>query len=301
MLESLESRRKRLLEYEEPSLLPFVRAENTTDCSVYWCGVREFPLDSYERTWLLEFLLRLAAHLKATRKLRESGFLQNKSLLPDLMELFVKRSEQYVPVAGMTLIPGTEPVRMPSAEQMRKLAQQDTDAKRYPDLKRWVPDYAHLLLDPETSAQRTDFFGHGGMLGLYLKPDPRQPEPLPELPRIFTSHPGFSPALFKQHAMSLAFEDPWLAESKKVFGEPFAESASFDGLPFILPLLTSASLLAATAEERERWFELFDGYWIESKPDRGLLLTLKDPQFDQELVELLEQMRLDGYTFRSAL
>ena len=169
------------------------------------------------------------------------------------------------------------------------------------DPARWMPDYAHLFLDPDTTAQRTDFFGHGGMLGLYLKPDSRQIEPLPELPRIFTSHPAFNPGLLKQHAMGLAFEDPWLAASKKVFGEPFKDSASFDGLPFILPLLTSASLLDATADERKRWFELFDGYWIESKPDKGMLLVLKDPDFDLELVELIDQMRLDGYTFRSVL
>ena len=59
-----ENRRRRLHEHEEPSLLPLIRAEGTLDCSIYWCGAREFPLDSYERTWLLEFLLRLAAHLK---------------------------------------------------------------------------------------------------------------------------------------------------------------------------------------------------------------------------------------------
>jgi hypothetical protein len=294
-------RRKRLLEYEELSLHPFVRAEGTTDCSVYWCGVREFPVNAYERTWLLEFQTRLARHLKQTQELREQNFLQNKFLLPDLMELFVKRSEEYVPIAGMTLIPGTKPIKMPSADQMQKQVQQELDAKRYPDLKRWMPDYAHLFLDPDVAAQRADFFGYGGMLGLYLKPDPRKIEPLPELPRIFTSHPAFSPAMFKQHQISLAFQDPWLAQSKEVFGEPFRDSASFDGLPFILPLLTSASLLEATVEERKRWFELFDGYWIESKPDQGLLLVLKAPNFDPELVELLDQMRLDGYAFRSIL
>jgi hypothetical protein len=294
-------RRKRLLEYEAPSLDPFVRADSTTDCSVYWCGVREFPVNSYERIWFLEFLARLARHLKQTQKLREQNFLQNKFLLPDLIELFVKRSEEYVPIIGMTLIPGTEPIKIPDADQMRKEAQKDIDAKRSLDPTRWMPDYAHLFLDTDTTAQRADFFGHGGMLGLYLKPDSRQIEPLPELPRIFTSHPAFSPAMLKQHQMSLAFQDPWLTQSKEVFGEPFKDSASFDGLPFILPLLTSASLLDATADERKRWFELFDGYWIESKPDKGLLLVLKAPDFDLELVELLDQMRLDGYTFRSIL
>ena len=300
MLESSD-RRKRLLEYEAPSLHPFVRADSATDCSIYWCGVREFPVNAYERTWFLEFLVRLASHLKQTQKLREQNFLQNKFLLPDLMDLFVKRAEEYVPIIGMTLIPGTEPIKIPDAEQMRKEAQKDIDAKRPLDPARWMPDYAHLFLDPDTTAQRADFFGYGGMLGLYLKPDPRQIEPLPELPRIFTTHPAFSPAMFKQHQMSLAFQDPWLMQSKEVFGEPFKDSSSFDGLPFILPLLTSASLLDATADERKRWFELFDGYWIESKPDKGLLLVLKAPDFDLELVELLDQMRLDGYTFRSIL
>ena len=296
----LPDKRKRLLEYEEPSLLPFVRAESTTDCSVYWCGVGEFPVNSYERTWFLEFLRRLSRHLQQTRKLRESNFLQNKSLLPDLMELFVKRSPEYVPIAGMTLIPGTAPVKLPAAEDIQKQVKEDSDAKRNPDLKRWMPDYAHLLLSPDTPAQREDFFGHGGMLGLFLPPDPRQPEPLPELPRIFTSHPAFSPEIFKQHQTSIAFGDPWLAHSKEIFGEPFRDNASFEGYPFVLPLLTSASLLAATPEDRKRWFELFDGYWIESIPDKGLLLLLKDPDFDPELVNLLEKMRSEDHAFGSS-
>lgn len=295
------TRRKRLQQYEEASLLPFVRAESTADCSVYWCGVREFPLNSYERAWLLEFFVRLTDHLKQPRMLRPANLLQNKFLLPDLMDLFVKRSEEYSPILGMTLIPGTQPVDFPDAETMGKQAREDLDAKRPIDPKRWMPDYAHLFLDPDTSAQRTDFLGYGGMLGLYLKADPRQPEPLPELPRVFRSHPAFDPKLYKQHAMSLALGDPWMKQSKEIFGEPFQDSASFDGLPFILPLLTSASLLAATPEERARWFELFDGYWIESQPDKGVLLVMKEPHFDHEMVNLLEQMRAEGHTFRSSL
>lgn len=68
---------------------------------------------------------------------------------------------------------------------------------------------------------------------------------------------------------------------------------------FVLPLLTSASVLEATGDERARWFGVFDGYWIESKPDNGLLLVMKDPQFDLVLGEVLERMRDDGINFRS--
>lgn len=301
MADAAEHRRRRLQEYEEPSLLPFVRAENTSDCSVYWCGVREFPVNSYERAWLLEFFARLAAHLKQSRTLRESNLFQNKSLGPDLMDLFIKQSEQYVPIAGMTLIPGTEPIRFPDADTMRREAQKDLDAKRPLDTTRWMQDYAYLLLDADTEAERRDFFGYGGMLGLYLKQNANEIAALPELPRVFTSHPSFSPAMFKQHTINHAFQDPWLAQSKTIFGEPFEESASFDALPFILPLLTSPSLLAATPEERERWFTLFEGYWIESKPDQGILLIMKDAHFDAELTGLIEQMRADGLVFRSSL
>jgi hypothetical protein len=105
--------RKRRLDHQELPLEPFLRASAVTDCSIYWCGVDQFPMNFYERAWLLEFLRRLTQRLKQTDGLREETFLQSKATLPDLMGTYLKRSRTYMPVTGMTLIPGTAPVKPP--------------------------------------------------------------------------------------------------------------------------------------------------------------------------------------------
>jgi hypothetical protein len=297
---STKMQRSRLLDYEEPSLAPFVRAESATDCSIYWCGVAQFPMSAYERAWQLEFLGRLAQRLKEMHGLREETFLQTKVTLPDLMDLFLKRSHTYVPVSGMTLIPGTEPVRVPKLDEMRKATQKAGEANEPLDVNKWMPDHAHFFLDKSAQAQRDDFFGRGGMFSVLLKPDPKVKQTLPALPRIMSSHPAYSGSLPKQYEMAQSFKDNFLAQSKVVFGEPLQDDPSFEGLPFVLPLFTATSLLDASPTQRESWFEVFDVYWIESKPDKGLLLVCKDPDFDAHLLLLLEEMRLDGHTYRSA-
>ena len=294
-----KTQRKRLFKHQEPSLAPFVRASGIADCSVYWCGVREFPMSGYERSWLLEFLRRLAQLLKQNHGLREETFLQSKSTLPDLMPVFLKQSSTYLPVAGMTLIPGPEPVKLPTIEEMQEAVMAAAESKTAPDVSQWMADYAHLFLDKSSEAQREDFFGYGGMFSLLLKPDSKPKQTLPALPRIMTSHPAYSGTLPKQFEMAQSFQDDFLARSKLIFGEPFREDPSYKGLPFILPLLTAASILQAVPDVRKQWFELFDFYWIESKPDGGLLLVYKDPDFDPQLIDLLENMRSDGHIYRS--
>lgn len=291
--------RKRQLDHQELPLEPFFRASAVTDCSIYWCGVDQFPMNFYERTWLLEFLRRLTQRLKQTDNLREETFLQSKATLPDLMDIYQKRSRTYMPVTGMTLVPGTAPVKPPKAEDMRVALENAGKNNSYPDVTSWMPDYAHLFLDKSAETQREDFFGHGGMFSLLLKPDPKPRQLLPTVPRILATHPAYSGTLQRQYDMVQSFQNDFLAQSKLIFGEPFREDPSYDGLPFILPLLTAKSVMDVSPDIRKSWFQLFDGYWIESKPDGGLLLVLKNPDFDHDLQELLEQMRQDNHTYRS--
>jgi hypothetical protein len=291
--------RKRLLDHQELTLAPFVRASGIADCSVYWCGVDQFPVNAYERTWLLEFLQRLTQQLKETEGLREETFLQAKSTLPDLMDVYLKRAKTYMPVTGMTLVPGTAPRRPPKLEEMREALEKAGKNNTPPDVASWMPDHAHLFLDKSAEAQREDFFGHGGMFSLLMKPDSKPMQTLPAIPRILATHPAYGGGLQKQYDTIQAFQNDWLKQSKIVFGEPLHEDPSYDGLPFILPLFTAKSVMDASPDTRKLWFELFDSYWIESKPDRGLLLILKNPDFDNDLQELLEAMRGDGHTYRS--
>ena len=291
--------RKRLQQFKEPSLEPFVRAESITDCSVYWCGVRGFPISVYERDWILEFLRRFAAERNKSEGLREETFLQTKVVLPDLMELFQKRARTYTPIAGMTLIPGTAPIKIPVFDDLRQATQKAGESGKPLDVTRWMPDHAHWFLDKSAQAERNDFFGHGGLFSILLKPDSTAHPKLPKVPRILSTHPAYTGGLEGQYAMALSMKDPFLAKSKEVFGLPFHEDPSYDGLPFVLPLLTSASIIQASPKERARWFEVFDSYWIESKPDNGLLLVVKHDRFDEVMTHLLEEMRDDGFRFRS--
>lgn len=74
---------------------------------------------------------------------------------------------------------------------------------------------------------------------------------------------------------------------------------AYKGMAFILPLLSSQSLLDGTSEQREEWFSVFDGYLMESKQDHGMVLAVKDAQFDQPLIELVKEMPEDGLVYRN--
>jgi hypothetical protein len=62
--------------------------------------------------------------------------------------------------------------------------------------------------------------------------------------------------------------------------------------------MTSRNFVDATADQRQIWFELFDAYFIESKPDAGIVLACKDPDFDERLAAILESMERDGLKYR---
>ena len=56
-------------------------------------------------------------------------------------------------------------------------------------------------------------------------------------------------------------------------------------------------MTTVSAQERESWFTVFDGYLVESPGDKGVLLMLKKPDFDEELGKLMKQMREDGLVY----
>ena len=92
-------------------------------------------------------------------------------------------------------------------------------------------------------------------------------------------------------AAAYSMQDQFLSKSKEVFGELIRDEPSFRGIPFVLPLLKSADFFRATPEQRARWFEVFDVYCAESKEDKGILLALKDTEFDDSLISMVRQLR----------
>ena len=291
--------KSRLSEYKEPTLAPFVRATTVIDCSIYWLPVSQFPMLPRQREWILEFHKRLGTHLAQTRKLRQEMFLQFKSLYPDLLNSFTATSGDHMPMTGASLTPGEVPPELPDFESVKKQVEAAGKNGKPLDVNQWMPDVLHWFLLKKPERQRELFFGRGGMFTLYLAPDPETVAPVIEVPRYMRTHPAYSDSMQGEINAAYSLRDKFLKQSKEAFGEPFRGDASYKGLMFVLPLFTSASLVQATPEQREAWFAIFDGYLIESKVDTGLVLALKEPQFDEELMILLERMEADGHVYRS--
>jgi hypothetical protein len=281
------------------NLRPFLRAQQVTDVSLYWAPVTGFPAPVAQREWLEQFLRRLADVLKNGYDLREEWFLQFKALYPHLLNRFTERANKYYPMTGMTLAPGTAPTATPTFEDVKKAVEENTRSGEPVDVNRWMPDHAHWFARKNPEEQRNDFFGYGGMFALYLKDDPQtRQRQFPELPRFMKSHEAYTPDLEQQFLLMNALQDGFLAKSKKLFGKPFENDPAYRGMLFILPLMTSRNFVDATADQRQIWFELFDAYFIESKPDAGIVLACKDPDFDERLAAILESMERDGLKYR---
>jgi len=115
---------------------------------------------------------------------------------------------------------------------------------------------------------------------------------MPEVGKSYFEENGQNIAAAVQELYSL--QDGFLEKSKASFGEPIREDPSYEGIPFVLPFLEARHFLEASAEERARWFEVFDGYMIESMKDAGVLMAFKDPAFDDVIYAVLQAMQSEG-------
>ena len=290
-------KRSRLHPLKTNPVVPFSRATAVTDASIYWIPVSHYPLPVREREWLREFHRRLIAHLKREADIREEIFLQFKSLYPNLLDRFTETSTEYIPMTGVAIVPGTTPPALPDLEAVKKEVEKAGSDGGPLDVTRWMPDHLHWFVAKKPEEQRADFFGNGGMLTLYLPRDPETAVPEIKFPRLVTSHPAYSDSIYSEIQAIYSLRDKFLGHSKEIFGEPFRTHPSYKGLLFILPLFTGASLLAAAPEQRAKWFQLFDGYFIESKDEGGMLLALKNPDFDESLATILEEMQEAGFAY----
>jgi hypothetical protein len=231
----------RLTPIPERALDPFVRATVVDDISIYWLPVDRFPMLPGTREWLQHFHQRLALFLKESAGLREECFLQFKSLYPDLLDRFTDTSQQYIPLPGASLVPGAAPPKPPDFDAVKKEVEEASKRGTPLDVKQWIPDHLYWFLMKHADRQRADFLGHGGMLTLYLAPDPKTAPPELKAPLLFRSMPCYSEDDSKQIQALYSMQDKFLAQSKEAFGEPFRGDSSYKGLVFILPLFTSAT------------------------------------------------------------
>ncbi len=283
-------RRPRISDAKDwPPLHPFVRATSITEASVYWLPVRQFPMPFHQRQWILNFLGRLTAIFSKQQLLSET-LLQLKHTRRELNKRFTHTLLEYEPVTGILMTPGETLPGTPTSLEIKKLVDAP-NPKGEIGIEHLAPDYCAWFLQKKEIAQRQDFLGVGGMLMLWVNGDEVNAPPKVRVSKALTTHPAFAAHDFDAQFRKLhSMQAPWLKQSKEVFGEPVREEAMYQGVPFILPKLDAAAFTSATPEQLAAWFGVFHAYCIESEKDKGLLLSVKEPDFDETLQAILDEM-----------
>ena len=270
-------------------IYPLHRSSQIEGAAVYWIGGFEFPMPFRVRLWFLEFITRLKA-LLLHKGLRQENFLRFRVASEKQTERFLQTSLEYEPLAGYAIPPGGTLVKPPTAQDVEAAIKHGGFK-----LSDWIGDYTYWFLQKQDERQRQDFFGLGGMMLLWLPPDPNAAPPDVEMPkpaeRYFAEN-GHNMAAVLTGLYAL--QDSFLARSKDVFGGEMKDDSAFAGIPFVLPLLRARHLLEATPEAMELWFSVFDGYLVESQEDGGVLLAFRDVAFDEVILEILSDMKEGG-------
>ena len=274
---------------EPMEIYPFHRSRKVQTLSVYWIGGFPFPMPFRVRQWFFTFLNLLKAEL-AERGLRQENFLRFRVVAREQTERFLQTSLDYEPLAGYAIPPDGKAVKPPTTEDIEN-AIKNGGFK----LEDWVGDYTYWFLKKQDERQRHDFFGTGGMMLLWLKRDPDTKPPKIDVPapaQAYLDEQGHDMGAVLDGLYAL--QDGFLAQSKEVFGHVLADDPSYPGIPFVLPLLQARHFMEASPETLATWFQVFDGYLIESREDGGILLAFADANFDTTLYSILEKLRNEG-------
>jgi hypothetical protein len=289
LISSSDEKAATLRRLEPTGIYPFHRASSIKTISTYWIGGFEYPMPFSVRLWFFTFF-NLLKEAMASREFRQENFMRFRIVAEMQSERFLQTSLEYQPLAGYAIPPDGTMVKPPTTEDIEK-AIKNGGFK----LQDWVGDYTYWFLKQQDERQRQDFFGLGGMMFLWLKPDPNTIPPDLDIPgpaQRYLDEQGQDLAATARDLYRL--QDSFLEKSKQVFGAPLHDDPSYSGIPFVLPLLQARHFLEASPETLEKWFEVFNGYLIESREDTGVLLAVADPDFDPVLLSILKQMREGG-------
>ena len=278
-------------------LAPWRKARELERCFLYWIPVDGFPIPVHQRTWLMSFLDRLGPTLADQFGLRVEVFLQ-KTVVQQLTERFVNTSMDFFPKLGLCRRSSDPLPTMPSKEEVEGLVEQAKQREKIV-LDKWLPQSCYWFSAKAERQQRENFFGHGGMTMIFLKPDPATvPPKLPFTQEMIKRNELLRMAnLDDLLARAFAARDSFLSKSKELFGDPSRkDELFFRGLRFILPLLGSTDFFAGPQEQFDKWFELFDIYLNESPLDGGIVLASK-LDFETALLDILKTMKDEGLTY----
>lgn len=314
MSQSGTEKRRRLAPGDELVLEPWRRATELTRCALYWIGVRTFPIPSGQRAWLLNFITRLAQYLQETAGLRHELFVHVKALNPPLRDKFVRKAVDWMPTTGLGRAPNA-PMPPPPSEADIKALQ---EGKKKLDPNDYMPDFSYWLLDSSFQAQMEALLGGAATTLLFLKPDPNAQAPKSLFPKELLQNPMFAgadpnsafplPTFLRENPLlkqlnveskinaTFKMQDAFLAKSKTIFGAGLEDSPGFPGFAFIIPTLESKDFFQQREEDVKKWFELFDVYLHESKPDKGILLAARE-DIDAALIEIIQKMKDEGLEY----
>ena len=287
-----EPRVSRLEPISEPHILPWHKAQDMARCHLYWMPAAAPPMPHSQRDWLLPFATRLREHLTGSAGLVAHLFLQMKAVFPDLSDAFLRSAPRFVPLMGLSRHRGATLPKLPDAEYIEKLQQ----GKITYDHKAIQPDYCYWFLKDEIEEQSNLFFGHGGLMTMFLKPQDQERPRLPVIPPGVARHPTFAPllannSLEKMVTSLVRMQSPFFPRSKTIFGRGLEGELQYPGIKFIVPLFRAADFFDASAAEIEEWFTLFDVVLTESPEDKGLLLASReDLNLDTLLSDILAEM-----------
>jgi hypothetical protein len=272
----------------EEKIRPFLRAPQDPGCELYWLGVPAFPIPSVQRAWLTDFFARFTKLIDEQFQIRGEFFLQYKTII-DIERRFRQLAFDISPWPGLTRKPdGSMPPPLDKQELQAAIGGAPFDIKKYfPDSCFWLRAPLPKLLE--------EFFGIGGASMFYLKADPAtKPPVIPHLDELKKSFPDARfDKLEEMVKATVSLKEKFMPESKKLFGEGLENEPNYRGITFILPLLETNDFFTRTEEEKKKWFELFDLFWRESPPDKGVYIASKLPIQDS-ICEVLDSMKEEG-------
>ncbi|HTF68170.1 MAG TPA: hypothetical protein VK638_36370 [Edaphobacter sp.] len=315
------------------SLLPWRRAESLRDVVVLWMPCRFGDVPYSQQVWLSLFLNRWFVLLASEYGLEEEYFVQMETLEKEkkLYNEFNANLLKERPLIGRSISSlQTAPKGAPTDEEIDLLIKGEATYDFYGMSASRV-----CWFRGDTAALRTTYFGFGGMTMLLIPPSGENQEEFKDMqnmisrlklpaflrkdtrmvalvegldpqkpfdpPPFIRNHPAMAHwntvmGSRKQNPQKLLQRVAFGQKTKEVFGRLLKGNLEYDGIPFLLPRLSSAEIFHSTVEERASWFQLFDVYLRESPEDDGMLLAAK-PELLSGIVQVVASLRDDGYRY----
>lgn len=266
---------------------PFRRADALVGSALYWIPVSGVPAREAEKAWLRQFLLAFDAGMKEALKCRVEVFVTRRSIFPDMMDPMLLNLQALNPIPGLMRVHGEKLRKAPHAREIERMV---NDGKQE-QLLSMGTDTGWWFVKKKADFQRGLFFGHGGMVNVWLPPDPKTAPPPFHMTEKVMKNPAFA-GMDIQGTVDVTYSlaDSFLPESLKTFAPEVKGDPQYQGYPFALALLKSQDIMSARGEQRDEWLKLAPCYLFESPADAGVILWGK-PEVDAIVLKVLEAMR----------